>query len=317
MNLSERINTSNVFRRRNAIKLFIGLMFIIMISVILVSLYVGLKLTVPKRDVLRDTPKNYGLIYEDISFKSKKDNVVLNGWWIPAQSDKILKVSDKTVIFSHGYGDNRALYDISVMNLAKRLNLEGYNVLAFDFRAEGESQGKFVSVGEFEKYDLLAAIDFAKNNKSSKKINLIGWSMGATTSLLAAADSNDVQAVVADSPFAKLKDYLSENLPYWSGLPDKPFTNVILSFLPIMRGVNLENVDATKAVSKFENKPLLLIHSKDDKAIPYSNTERIYEASDKKFTQKWITEKADHIRSYLIEKENYEDRIVNFFKSVH
>lgn len=317
MNLSEKISTSNVFRRRNIIKSFIGLMFIIMISVILVSLYVGLKLTVPKRDVLRDTPKNYGLIYEDISFKSKKDNVVLNGWWIPAQSDKILKVSDKTVIFSHGYGDNRALYDISVMNLAKRLNLEGYNVLAFDFRAEGESQGKFVSVGEFEKYDLLAAIDFAKNNKSSKKINLIGWSMGATTSLLAAADSNDVQAVVADSPFAKLKDYLSENLPYWSGLPDKPFTNVILSFLPIMRGVNLENVDAIKAVRKFENKPLLLIHSKDDKAIPYSNTERIYEASDKKFSQKWITEKADHIRSYLIEKENYEDRIVNFFKSVH
>lgn len=317
MNVSKNINTYNVFNRRSLVKLFVGLMFIMLITTILMSVYVGLKLTVPKRDSIKDTPKEYGLTYEDVSFKSKKDNIILKGWWIPAQSDKSLSVSYKTVIFSHGYGDNRALYDISVMNLAKRLNLEGYNVLAFDFRAEGESEGEFVSVGEFEKYDLLAAIDFVKNDKDSKKINLIGWSMGATTSLLAAADSKDVQAVVADSPFAALKDYLGENLPYWSGLPEKPFTNIILSFLPIIRGVKLENVDAIKAVRKLENKPLLLIHSKDDKAIPYSNTERIYEASDKMFTQKWITEKADHIKSYLIEKENYEDRVVNFFKSVH
>lgn len=317
MNVSKNISALKVFRRRPLLKGLIALLIVALLSVILVSVYVGIKLTVPKRDIIKDKPSDYGLIYEDVSFKSNYDNTILRGWWMPAQENNKINMSYNTVVFSHGYGDNRALYDISVLNLAKRLNNEGYNVLVFDFRAEGESDGKFVSIGEFEKYDLLGAIDFVKNDKKSEKINLIGWSMGATTSLLAAADSADVQAVVADSPFANLKDYLKENLPYWSGLPNKPFTDVILSTLPIIRGVKLENVNAIKAVNKFENKPLLLIHSKADKAIPYTNSQKIYDESNKKFTDIWLTEKADHIRSYLTEGKKYEDKIVDFLKSVY
>lgn len=294
-------------------KFIIGFIILAILSTFFISLYVGLKLVTPKREELSKLPKDYGLVYDNISFNSKYDKVLLKGWWIPAQNNGQTKESKKTIIFSHGYGDSKALLDISVLNLAKRLCGEGYNVLTFDFRAEGESEGKYVSLGAFEKYDLLTAVDFAKRNKHSDKIGLIGWSMGAVTSILAGAETKNVQAVIADSPFSNLKDYLKENLPYWSNLPNFPFTRIILTILPKIVKVNIEDVNTLKAVKNFTNKDLLLIHSKDDKAISYKNSENLYETcKNSKHIKLWLTEKCDHIRSYNLYKDKYEESILKF-----
>lgn len=291
-------------------------MLLIMLSVIAISVYVGISLTKPEKEIIKDNPKAYDLNYEDISFKSKKDNTLLKGWYISAQNDGQVIKSDKTIIFAHGYGDSRGLYDINVLNLAKTLTSQGYNVLTFDFRASGLSEGNFLSIGAFEQYDLLTAIDFAKKDKGAKQIGLMGWSMGAATSILAASKSEDVQAVIADSPFCSLKPYLEKNLPYWSGLPDFPFTKIILSTLPLIRGIDINEVNTIKAASSLGNKNLFLIHSKDDKAIPIKNSQDIYNSiKDKEKVTLWTTEKADHIRSYLLYKEEYDKKVVEFLNS--
>ncbi|GAA0746904.1 alpha/beta hydrolase [Clostridium oceanicum] len=295
---------------------FVSLLLFIFLSMVGISIYVGWNLTKPKRDIIKSTPKKYGLIYEDISFQSNYDKTKLKGWWIPAQKSKKVLESKKTVVFSHGYGDNRGLYDISVINLAKRLAKEGYNVFTFDFRGSGESEGDFVSIGQFEKYDLLSAIDFVKKDKKSTDINLMGWSMGAVASILAGEESKDINKVVADSPFANLKDYLKKNLPYWSHLPKFPFTDIILACLPTLRGIDINKVNATKAANNFKDKRLFLIHSKDDKAIPYENSEIIYnEVNNKDNVQAWFTNKADHIKSYLLYKKEYEEKVISFLNN--
>ncbi|KGM94380.1 hypothetical protein Z956_07630 [Clostridium botulinum D str. CCUG 7971] len=301
--------------KKGLIKIIIFFFIIIFIIFIGISVYVGINLTSPKREVLKNTPKDLGLIYEDISFKSKLDGVTLKGWWISAQSNENIKSTRKTIIFSHGYGNNRGLYKISVINLAKKLASEGYNVLTFDFRACGESEGKYVTIGGMEKYDLLGAINFAKNEKYSETIDLMGWSMGAVTSILVASESNDVQAVIADSPFGNLEDYLEENLSYWSHLPNFFFTKTILYTLPKIRKFNIDEVDAIKAVQKLNNKKIFLIHSKDDDAIPCSNSEKIYNAiQDKKNAKIWYTSKAKHIKSYSLYKDEYEKMVIDFLK---
>lgn len=297
-------------------KTILILLLSILLCIFIISIYVGLNLITPKRDMINKTPKDYGLNYENVSFNSKHNNVLLKGWWIPAQNSNKETKSKKTIIFSHGYGDNRALMDIEVINLAKRLCKEDYNVLVFDFRGEGESEGKIVTLGAFEKYDLLSAIDFAKNTKHSEKIGLIGWSMGAATSLLVGENSKDVQAIVADSPFSSLKGYLKENLPYWTKLPNFPFTPIILGVLPGIININIKSVDAINAVSKYKDKELLLIHGKGDTVIPYTESEKIYKScKNKSHIKLWITDKADHIRSYKMYKNLYEENVVNFFNN--
>ncbi|SHJ71864.1 hypothetical protein SAMN02745163_02415 [Clostridium cavendishii DSM 21758] len=302
--------------KRKIYGIIVAIIVLILVSIIAISVYVGVNLTRPEREEIKDNPKAYGLNYEDINFNSKKDNTLLKGWYISAQNNGQTIKSDKTIIFSHGYGDSRGLYDIKVINLAKTLASKGYNVLTFDFRASGDSEGNFSSIGAFEKYDLLAAIDFAKKDKGAKHIGLIGWSMGATTSILTASESEDVQAVIADSPFSSLKPYLEKNMSYWSGLPDFPFTKIILSTLPLIRGIDINEVDAIKAAKSLGDKKLFLIHSKDDKAIPIKNSEDIYSCvNNKENVTLWTTEKADHIRSYLLYKDEYEKKVVEFLNS--
>ena len=71
-----------------------------------------------------------------------------------------------------------------------------YNVLMFDFRAHGRSEGA-VLLGALERLDAFSSIDFAAS-KSSLKIGLLGFSMGGRAAVLAGGESASVDAVVCD-----------------------------------------------------------------------------------------------------------------------
>jgi uncharacterized protein len=126
---------------------------------------------------------------KNIIFNSQLDDIDLKGWWIPSENNNIITNSNKTVIFAHGYKYTRDLSKIHVLALAKRIAQEGYNVMLFDFRNLGESGCKVTSTGLFETYDMLSAIQYAKANKKSEKISLLGWSMGAAVSIVAGTKS--------------------------------------------------------------------------------------------------------------------------------
>lgn len=82
-------------------------------------------------------------------------------------------------------------------------------MLLFDFRNSGESEGNLTTVGQLEVRDLLGAVDYVKSKPEiSRKVVLLGFSMGATASLLAGARDREVDAVIADAPLADMRSYL-------------------------------------------------------------------------------------------------------------
>lgn len=307
------VKKAPILSAKKIIICFLGLIFLSFGTTIGIAIYVGWSLTHPVHNKIVETPVKYELKYENISFNSKLDAVDLKGWWIPAQKNNILTNSNKTVIFAHGYKDTRDLSKIHALALAKRIAQEGYNVMLFDFRNSGESGGKVTSVGLFETYDMLSAIEYAKVDKKSEKISLLGWSMGAAVSIMAGTESPYVNAIIADSSFSDLDTYLETNLPVWSNLPSFPFTAEIMSLFPVIERMDPKKVSPYKAVNNIGNKKLFLIHSKDDKAIPYENSVQIYNSvGNKSNVQLWLTDKADHIRSYLLYKNEYENRVISF-----
>lgn len=307
------VKKAPILSAKKIIICFLGLVFLSFVTTVGISIYVGWSLTHPAHNKIVETPVKYDLKYEDISFNSKLDAVDLKGWWIPAQKNSILANSNKTVIFAHGYKDTRDLSKIHALALAKSIAQEGYNVMLFDFRNSGESGGKVTSVGLFETYDMVSAIEYAKVNKKSEKISLLGWSMGAAVSIMAGAESPYVDTIIADSSFSDLNTYLQTNLPVWSNLPGFPFTVEIMALFPIIERMDPKKVSPYKVVNSIGNKKLFLIHSKDDKSIPYENSLQIYNSiGDKSNVQLWLTDKADHIRSYLLYKNEYENRVITF-----
>ncbi|HEV7701846.1 MAG TPA: alpha/beta fold hydrolase [Candidatus Paceibacterota bacterium] len=287
---------------------------LLIFGIVGISSYAAYKLTHPSRETIDSTPEIVGLNFQDVSFQSEKDNTTLTGWWISAQNANGLTTpSNKTVIFVHGYGSSRLGKSAQVMPLALRLAHEGYNVLMFDLRGAGNSNGKVVTLGQNEQYDVLAAIDFIKIQKYSTSIALLGWSMGAVTSIMSGTESPDVQAIIADSPFADLRSYLNNNFRYWSGLPGYPFTPIMFAVASILFKLQPGKVSPIHSILNLDNRGLLLIHSCEDIIIPCQNSQQIYDAvPDKSHTELWLTEHSEHVKSYIEYSSLYEIKVLGF-----
>jgi len=285
----------------------ISLIFIIWLGTMVVSYYVGYNLTHPKRKAITKTPDSYNLAYHDITFPSRIDHLKIKGWLIPADS-----ATHKIVIEAHGYRDNRS--DIkATLPVAAALHRAGFSVLMFDFRDEGNSPGKIVSVGEYETRDLLGAVDFAKSLKY-KHIGVIGYSMGASTAILAAGKDTVISAVIADSPFANLHRYLAKHMPHWTNLPDFPFTQEILWELNAFYGLNPDNVAPDHTLLHWIPRPILLIAGTADRTIPMRNSKLLYsEIKSEPNAHIWIVKGAKHVGAFNIRPHKYLHKIISFF----
>lgn len=274
------------------------------------SVYIGYRVMNPERKDISELPSDWDLSYEDIEFTSK-DGVTLEGWWIPSQKDHHLFSSKKTVVFAHGYGYNRAGEPNKALKLAHKLSKEGYNTLLFDFRNSGESGNAPTTIGKDEQYDLLAAIKYAKEHKESNKIALLGWSMGAATSILTANESKDVVSVIADSPFSSLDGYLSDQFEYWTGAPNF-LSKIVITINEELTPLQTKDVNPMQAVQSLKQN-LLLIHGKHDGAISYTESIKLYEkANPHSDTTLWVPRKGGHIRTYKYQQRQYEKKVVSF-----
>ncbi|MGO0063063.1 alpha/beta hydrolase [Brevibacillus fluminis] len=278
-----------------------------------VSVYVGHKLTRPPRKPVDMQPKDYGLErFENVLFKSRDHETLLSGWYFSAEENG-WKANGMSLVMAHGYSQNRQEPHLPALALASRLVAAGFHVLMFDFRNAGKSGGNITTVGYHEKLDLLGAVDFAAGRSADGPIGLIGFSMGAATALLAAAEDERIRAIVADSPFYSLREYLMENMPRWTNLPHIPFTWLILRIIPLMLKVDINRINPWQAIERIMPRPILFIHGTADETIPHENSQRLLAKADDARAQLWLVPKAGHVKSFATEPEQYGNRIISFF----
>jgi dipeptidyl aminopeptidase/acylaminoacyl peptidase len=255
-----------------------------------ISVYVGQSMTHPEKKPIDQFPSDYGMQYEDITFPSREDGLNLSGWVLTPDTKPKM-----TVVFAHGYKGNRFEDHVSFFDMAADLLDLGYRVIMFDFRYAGNSDGEMSTVGAKEQLDLLGAIDWADANYD-EPIGLLGISMGASTSLLAAAQTDKVAAVVADSPFSDLEEYLKENLPVWSDLPNFPFTPMIMTIMPLITDLDPKEASPISVLDDIAPRPILFIHNKRDASIPYTESEKMAEAYSG-LADLWLPDGEGHVKA--------------------
>lgn len=157
-----------------------------------VSLWGGTRLIQRRTPDPADSPAHHGLPYEEVSFPSRY-RAQLQGWWIPASQAR------GTVILCHGQNGSM---DSDVPH-AVPLHQAGYNVLMFNFRAHGGSQGPHVTFGVYEKEDLLGALDFLVAHKGVAEVAVMGFSMGAGVALIGAALTPRIRVLILDGIYFK------------------------------------------------------------------------------------------------------------------
>lgn len=180
----------------------------------------------------------------------------------------------------------------------------GYNMLLIDHRAHGESEGKTITFGIKERFDLLDWVKYAiERFGGDVKIILYGISMGAATVLMAAGEDmpENVKGVIADCPYSSPVDIIAR-VGGASGVPE-PFVKLFaITGARIFGGFSLLESSPREAVKR-ARVPILLIHGEADTFVPAYMSDEIYAANPNIILKKFP--EADHAVSYLCDTDGY------------
>lgn len=152
----------------------------------------------PKRLENPKTPSDYGMQYSDVDIVTA-DNIRLSAWEILAPSP-----SDKTVIVNHPltttrYGSEAGLDGVAAefLPMVKHLHTAGYNIVMYDHRGQGDSDGGVgsaakgteapVGAGVTEWQDVAASLRYVLSHTdfADDEIVFLSQCMGANATFLA------------------------------------------------------------------------------------------------------------------------------------
>ena len=205
---------------------------------------------------------------ESIFIKSF-DGLRLHADYLPLEGSK------KTIIAMHGYHSSyRSDFSI-VLPYYREL---GYNILLVDQRAHGKSEGRYLSYGILEKYDVLSWVDeLNRRFPETEVIILDGISMGASTVLMATGLElpENVKAVVADCGFSGGWDIVNLTAKNINRHIPRPVLSTVNFFCRIFADYDLRDDNTLLAMQKCKI-PVLFIHGTGDTFVPCEMTLRNY-----------------------------------------
>jgi len=237
---------------------------------------------------------------EEIWFDSQ--GLRLRGWILKGEPERA------GVVIVHGLGDSLESY----LAIGDTLKRRGHNVLLFDLRGHGASEGRYTTLGGLEREDVRAAMEQARQRDlADNGIVLFGFSMGAVAALRAAADRDDVRAVVVETPFDTYRDsvahhaWLLYKLPAWF-----PVIPLAIAAAEWRAGFDADDVDAVDAARRIRA-PLLAIADGGDPRMPESVVRRVFDAhpGPKSF---WVAPGAQHVGAVL--HPEYWPRVLAFLE---
>lgn len=276
------------------------LLFIIFLLILAAGLALSFYFT--RRGQLGEThsPDEYGLEFETVEFKTS-DQLTLRGVWIPAAG------SDKAVVILHGHGSS---YDFDVYR-APGLHAAGFNVLLFDFRAHGRSDGQRMTFGYEERRDVQAAVTFLQS-RGMLHIGLLGFSYGGIVSMVSTPEIPAIEAVVSDGGPARMRTAIAGRaaemgVPKWLV---GPLGWLIIASTSLRLGANLFRYEAIQRVGKITPRPIFFIHGDHD---PYLiDFDELYQAA-REPRELWRLPEAGHCNASQLYPEEHARRVIDFF----
>jgi len=253
----------------------------------LVLLYFGLSqgrfIYFPEPEITA-TPADIDLQYEDLILTTS-DGLRLSAWYIPAIDAR------GTVLFCHGNAGNIS----SRLETIRIYNKLGLNMLVFDYRGFGQSEGKPTESGTY--LDTDAAFDYLVENKglSHDGIILLGRSLGGAM-VVDIARRRSPKALIVESSFTSIPDLAGEMYP----------------FLPV-KLISQFKYNSLARIAEIEC-PVLVIHSPDDLVIPFEHGKLLFEAASAR--KQFLEISGSHNDGFIVSGKTYEDGIDRFLSTI-
>lgn len=228
------------------------------------------------------TPQDAGMAYETVQLNA--DDESLHGWWIPASDG-----SRATLLFFHGNAGNIS----GRLESVQQFHRLGLDVLIVDYRGYGQSTGSPSEEGIYR--DAAACWDHLTTDRgvSPDDIVVFGRSMGGGPATWLAAQHTP-GAVILESVFTNVPDIGAHHY----------------SFLPV-RALATNQFDNESRVSEIDA-PILFIHSRDDRIVPFKLGRRVYEAARE--PKQFLEIHGGHNDGFRVSAEAYLETIDGFLE---
>jgi pimeloyl-ACP methyl ester carboxylesterase len=263
----------------------------------------------------RLSPGDLGLEYETVEFKVHDDfanrPLSIAGWWIAAES-----ITDQCVIILHGFSDAK----VGGIAWAPMWRELGYNILAIDLRAHGESGGKYSTAGWYERHDVSRAIDQLRQRRpdQTRRIVLFGASLGAAVAVAVADVRNDLEAIIMDCPYCDFRRAAQTHAQVW-GMPRGQMTRLVMWLAQKIARADFGAMRPADLVQRVEC-PLMMIRCERDFLVDAADDAELQAALKRrsdagKPTVYWSIPEAGHILGLAARPAEYTQRIQEFMES--
>ncbi|MCF7891127.1 alpha/beta hydrolase [Candidatus Bipolaricaulota bacterium] len=258
----------------------------------------------PRGEVGQKDPSDLGYDYEPIEFTSSnttKEELTIAGWFVDGSSNDC-------IILAPGKGRSRW----ELLDFVPFLHEAGYDLLLFDPQGRGKSEGEKWGFGYFESQDIVNAVQYLEETRDVEDIGLLGRSAGASASLMAALETEKVDAVVADSPFASIK-LASES---YGNYENNPLFDILFPLygLGANQALHTDIIKKTDLKERIDNlrKPVFFIHGEADQVLYPKNTKVLHENKPGE-KELWTPEEVGHVGGFEDKPEEYRSRVLGFF----
>ncbi len=262
------------------------------------------KLLRPYRKALARRPADVGLadVIEDVTIAGPHG--ALSAWYLPARNGY-------TLICCHGIHDNKAQWLEQVARLHAR---SGYGALMFDFTGHGASEGSLVTYGVYEQDDVRAVVEYlrGRGDVNMDGLAIMGYSLGAITSVLSAAVMPELRAVVIESGFADLPHDIEQLFTRFTGVPSFPLANMTIFWGERLAHVKLSQIRPAAVIGQIAPRPVMIISDlKDGLSVEPYDGERLYAAAGEPKLL-WQVADAGHVAAYNTHPDEWIERVGAF-----
>jgi fermentation-respiration switch protein FrsA (DUF1100 family) len=221
---------------------------------------------------------------ESVMFTNRVGNK-LNGWMLKSRT----VVPTHTLLHFHG-NTGSILGQFSAI---KPLLNQGFQIFVFDYSGFGFSEGNVTRKNLLT--DGVDAVAYLKTREDvkNKKLLLYGQSYGGHLSVCVAAKTqNNIDGLIVEGGFSNHKDLSAQGAKPFVAFMSRIFVKEIYA--------------ATKQVKQYK-KPLLIIHSTDDKVIPFTMGKKVYEKANA--PKEFFEVKGEHLTAPTLYTEQIGNKI--------
>ncbi len=255
------------------------------------------------RDV---TPRQFDLRAEDL-WVEVEPTLWLSGWFIHAAASDGAPVRG-TILLLHGSSSCKQ----SMLGAARLFTAAGFNCLAFDMRAHGESGGMYRTFGFFEKRDCSRVFDEAERRFGAIGPRAVyGNSMGGAIALQAMAYDSRIRCGVVESTFATLREISRDYMRQLSGISCRLVADIALWRAGKIAQFSVDDVRPEEA-ARHVGRPVLLVHGTKDVNISVHYGERIFRNLSAPGCEWDAVRGGDHGNLWKLGGAEYQRKLVDF-----